>query len=55
MSLAQVQKRVIPVERAIAKEGSKYVITLPVALNPLWQMLKERGAKLKVYIEIPET
>ena len=49
-----MQKRLIPIERIPAKQGNKYVITLPVALNPLWEMLKQRGEKIRIYIELPE-
>ncbi len=52
--MSMFQKRLIPVERIPAKQGNKYVITLPVALNPLWEMLKQRGSKIRIYIEIPE-
>ncbi len=48
------QKRLIPIERSLSKSGKKYVISLPVALNPLWERIRERGLKIKVYIEVPE-
>lgn len=35
------------------KTGYRYLIYLPLSRNYLWKILHERGAKIRVFIEIP--
>lgn len=34
--------------------GERYLIYLPLNRNYLWRVLHEKGAKVRVFIEIPE-
>jgi len=38
--------------KEIVKMGNRYIIYLPVEYNMLWEELKHRGKKVRVYLEI---
>jgi len=42
------------VTRLVKSSYERYVVYLPPDLNYLWRELHNRGAKVKVYVEIPE-
>jgi len=46
-------KRMIILNREIVRQGNKrYIIYLPTDLNDIWEELKRRGRKVRVYIEV---
>jgi len=51
-----VKKGILPAgQRKIVKMGEdRYLVYLPRSLNYLWEELKLRGVKARVYIELPE-
>jgi len=38
--------------KEVVKMGNRYIIYLPVEYNMLWEELKHRGKKVRVYIEV---
>ncbi len=50
-----VRRGIIPAgSRTIVRLGKdRYLIYLPRSLNYVWEELKERNIKIRVYIEIP--
>jgi hypothetical protein len=40
--------------RNYKKGRPRFIITLPISRNDLWQYLWERGIPVKVFIEIPK-
>jgi len=38
--------------KEVVRMGNRYIIYLPVEYNMLWEELKHRGKKVRVYLEI---
>jgi len=46
-------KKLIILNREVVRQGNKrYIIYLPKDLNDMWEELKNRGKKVRVYIEV---
>jgi len=41
-------------EREIVRMGKRWIVYLPIELNDVWEAIKKRGRKVRVYIEVLE-
>jgi len=51
-NLRYIPKEIFIPKREIVRLGERWIIYLPVDYNMLWEELKHRGKKVRVYIEI---
>jgi hypothetical protein len=48
------ERQIVMATRNYKKGRPRFIITLPISRNDLWQYLWERRVPVKVFIEIPE-
>jgi len=47
-----IPREIVIPKREVVKHGDRYIIYLPKDLNDMWEELKNRGKKVRVYIEV---
>jgi len=45
---------IIVPRRELVRHGDRWIVYLPIDLNDVWEEIKRRGKKVRLYIEVSE-
>ena len=51
-SIKIVPRVIIVPRREVVKHGKRYIVYLPSNLNDVWEEIKSRGKKVRIYVEV---